>query len=187
MLKEIILEEQNIAYTLRVSSRAKRLRLAIYCNGDLIVTQPRNLRTQIVDEFLRAKSAWIVSRINNFKNTPISPLNLLTRRDYLNAREKARALVIERLEYFNSIYNFKYGVVNIRDQKSRWGSCSRQGNLNFNFRLLFLPSAVSDYVIVHELCHLKEFNHSSSFWKLVEQTIPDFRVLRHKLKNGQLI
>ncbi|MEI6529110.1 MAG: M48 family metallopeptidase [Candidatus Falkowbacteria bacterium] len=187
MVKEIKLGEQNITYTLKISPRAKRLRLAIYCNGDLIVTQPRNLRTEQVDNFILSKSAWIISRINNFKNSPVNPLNLLTRRDYLNAREKARKLVIERLEYFNSFYNFKYGTISIRDQKSRWGSCSRQGNLNFNFRLLFLPPEVSDYVIVHELCHLKEFNHSASFWKLVTHTIPDFRALRLKLKNGQLI
>jgi len=184
MEKQIILDGQKIKYTLKISTRAKRLRLAVYCNGDLTVTQPRFLSSKVVDKFIKEKSAWITGKIANFKNSKNEPLNLLTRRDYLNNREKARALISERLAYFNSFYNFKYGRINIRDQKSRWGSCSRQGNLNFNFRLLYLQPEVRDYVIIHELCHLKEFNHSPSFWKLVSRVSPDFKVLRSKLKNG---
>ena len=91
------------------------------------------------------------------------------------------------IEMDNAYYKFEYGRVNIRDQKSRWGSCSRQGNLNFNYRLLFLNSAVRDYVIVHELCHLKEFNHSSRFWELVSRQTPDYKILRNQLKHGQPI
>ncbi len=184
MEKQIILNGQNIKYSLKISTRAKRLRLAIYCNGDLVVTQPRFSKLSAVDAFIIEKSEWILRKIFNFKRIENKSWQLLTRRDYLNNREKARVLIIERLKYFNSFYNFKYGRINIRDQKSRWGSCSRQGNLNFNFRLLFLEPAVRDYVIIHELCHLKEFNHSLRFWKLVSQSSPDFKNLRRKLKNN---
>lgn len=182
MQKEIQLGNKNINYTLKVSRRAKRLRLAVYCSGELVVTQPRFLKLAVVDNFLQTKADWILNKLNYFKNFKANPLISLTRRDYLNNREKARALIIERLEYFNNFYNFKYFKVNIRDQKTRWGSCSRQGNLNFNFRLLFSSAALRDYVIVHELCHLKELNHSQRFWDLVAQTIPNWRELRKQLK-----
>jgi hypothetical protein len=182
MQKEIQLGNKNINYTLKVSRRAKRLRLAVYCSGELVVTQPRFLKLDVVDNFLQTKADWILNKLTYFKNFKASPLISLTRRDYLNNREKARALITERLEHFNDFYKFKYFKVNIRDQKTRWGSCSRQGNLNFNFRLLFSSAALRDYVIVHELCHLKELNHSQRFWDLVAQTIPNWRELRKQLK-----
>jgi predicted metal-dependent hydrolase len=182
--KQIKLADQEIVYTLKTSLRAKQLRLSIYCDGSLAVTRPRVFNADLIDQFLRAKMSWILKKLEQFKTTPVSPLNSLNRRDYLNNRAKFRLLLIERLEYFNNFYNFEYGKITIRNQKTRWGSCSRQGNLNFNFRLFYLAAPVRDYVIVHELCHLKEFNHSESFWGLVAQTMPDFKSLRNKLKNG---
>jgi len=181
MQKEILLDNQNIIYTLKVSPRAKRLRLAIYCNGELVVTQPRSMSIKIVENFIKEHAAWIIKKSNYFKNIESSPLSQLTRRDYLNKREEVRTMVINRIEYFNHFYNFKYFQINIRNQKTRWGSCSRRGSLNFNFRLLYLPEAMRDYVIVHELCHLKELNHSARFWNLVAQTVPDFRDLKSQL------
>lgn len=186
MQKKIKLAGQEIEYTLKVSPRAKRLRLAVYGNGQLVVTQPRFLRSGVIDNFIKEKAGWIIDKFAYFKNIKPDPLSLLTRRDYLNKREPARALIIERLEYFNNFYKFKYAQVSIRDQKTRWGSCSRSGNLNFNWRLIHLTAPVRDYIIVHELCHLKEFNHSARFWQLVAQTVPDFRLLRKSLKGGQL-
>lgn len=97
-------------------------------------------------------------------------------------REAARALVHARLEYFNQYYNFSYNKVAIRNQKTRWGSCSSKGNLNFSVRILTLPPDAQDYLIVHELCHLKEFNHSSRFWDLVAEQVPDYKRIRHMLR-----
>ena len=74
------------------------------------------------------------------------------------------------------------GRVAIRDQKSRWGSCSRKGNLNFNWKLIMAPPQALDYVVVHELCHLHEFNHSPRFWALVESQLPDYAVWKKWLK-----
>lgn len=92
---------------------------------------------------------------------------------YLAHKEAARELVHRKLAEHNFHYGFTYHKVAIRDQHSRWGSCSKKGNLNFNYRLVFLPEALVDSVIVHELCHLKEFNHGKNFWALVAETIPD--------------
>ena len=101
---------------------------------------------------------------------------------YISNKEKARFLVKQKLQYYNKFYNFTYKRVAIRDQKSRWGSCSSLGNLNFNFRVIFLPEHLQNYLIVHELCHLKEMNHKKSFWKLVAQTIPEYKSSRKELR-----
>jgi predicted metal-dependent hydrolase len=100
---------------------------------------------------------------------------------YLKYKEEARVLVKARLEYFNTFYNFEYKRIAIKNHKSRWGSCSKKGNLNFNYRIALLPPHLADYIVVHELCHLGEFNHSKKFWALVERTIPDWRMRRAEL------
>lgn len=94
---------------------------------------------------------------------------------YLENKKAARALIIARLEHFNQFYNFKYKRIAIRDTKRSWGSCSALKNLNFNYKLLFLPACLRDYVIVHELCHLKELHHRDSFWNEVARLMPDYK------------
>ena len=101
---------------------------------------------------------------------------------YLTHREAARAFVHERLAHWNAHYGLAYKRVAIRNQKTCWGSCSEKGNLNFSYKLLFLPPALADYVIIHELCHLAELNHSKSFWALVAQVCPDYAVHRAELR-----
>jgi len=105
------------------------------------------------------------------------------KKDYLKFKEQALVLAQERLTYFNQFYGFKFNRVSIKNQKTRWGSCSKKGNLNFHYKIALLPERVADYIIVHELCHLKEFNHSQNFWNLVAQSFPDYLSLRNQLKN----
>jgi predicted metal-dependent hydrolase len=97
--------------------------------------------------------------------------------------QQARRLVAERIAHLNHAYGYTVGKVAIRKQKSRWGSCSKLGNLNFNVRLVFLPEHLVDYVIVHELCHLGEFNHSKAFWNLVARTVPKHTQFRKELRH----
>lgn len=104
------------------------------------------------------------------------------RREYLTQKELARSLVKDRIRHFNHYYKFSVGRISIRNQRSRWGSCSKKGNLNFNYRIVLLPPQVADYIIVHELCHLGEFNHSKRFWNLVAKTIPDYAAMRKQLR-----
>ena len=101
---------------------------------------------------------------------------------YITNKDSALNLAITRINHFNKIYNFLYNKITIRNQSSRWGSCSRKGNLSFNYRLALLPPELADYIIVHELCHLGEFNHSKKFWDLVEKAIPNWPKLRAELK-----
>lgn len=106
------------------------------------------------------------------------------KKDYQKYKEAARELVKERLAHFNQFYGFKVGRVAIRNQKTRWGSCSKNGNLNFNYKIARLPPKLADYIIVHELCHLGEFNHSKRFWALVAKTVPDDVKIRNELKQN---
>lgn len=97
-------------------------------------------------------------------------------------RRQARTIFEERLTHWNASYNFTWASVAIKSQKTRWGSCSRRGNLNFNWRLLLAPPAILDYVVIHELCHLQEHNHAAPFWALVERACPDYRDHRRWLR-----
>lgn len=94
---------------------------------------------------------------------------------YAEHKEASRTLCFTRLEHFNKHYNFTYNRVAIRNTRSRWGSCSSKKNLNFNYRILFLPPELQDYLIVHELCHLQEMNHAAGFWALVAEQVPDYK------------
>ncbi len=101
---------------------------------------------------------------------------------YKKHKRQAEEVIRLRLQEFNRHYGFSYNRVTIRNQKTRWGSCSLKRNLSFNYKILFLPSALQDYLIVHELCHLAEMNHSKNFWSLVGQTIPNPKQVRAQLK-----
>lgn len=106
--------------------------------------------------------------------------------DYLRLKDDARRIVHERLDHFNKHYRFAYGRVSVRDQKSRWGSCSGKGNLNFNYRIAILPPELQDYLVVHELCHLSQMNHSPAFWSLVAETVPDWRDRHRALRSVRM-
>jgi predicted metal-dependent hydrolase len=102
-------------------------------------------------------------------------------------RYAAKGYLIKRTYELAEIYGFKVAKVSIRSQKTRWGSCSVRGNLSFNFKLLQHKKSTIDYVIIHELCHLIEMNHSKNFWQLVEKFCPDFKTLRRELKKNSNI
>ncbi len=109
---------------------------------------------------------------------------------YLAHKEEARILVHERLAYWNQFYNFTYKRVAIRNTRRCWGSCTSLKNLNFSYKLLFLPPRLCDYIIVHELCHLQELNHKESFWALVAKELPDYEEriaeLKHMERNSRI-
>ncbi|NTW27605.1 MAG: M48 family metallopeptidase [Candidatus Moranbacteria bacterium] len=135
------------------------------------------------DDFIRKNAQWVLEKMKAMKK--IGKNSLFARHDrveYLKLKEHARAMVARRLEKYAEFYGFEYKGVAIRNQKTRWGSCSSKGNLNFNYKILLLPQRHADYIIVHELCHLKEFNHGKRFWNLVGQTIPEYEKIVKQLK-----
>lgn len=171
-----------IDYSLKRSSRARRLRITIYPGGRCVVTVPKHAPQRFVEMFLAERSDWITQKIAYFKKRPGKILAGMGKVDFIKHKSVALALAKKRLLHFNTTYGYTYKRIAIRNQTSRWGSCSKTGNLNFNYKLALLPPALADYLIVHELCHLGEFNHSKKFWQLVAKTIPEYSKLRKELK-----
>lgn len=97
-------------------------------------------------------------------------------------RSAARTQFEQRCAYYHQFTGGSYTSVTIRDQKTRWGSCSSRGTLSFNYRLIFAPPAVLDYVVVHELCHLTHMNHSKEFWNMVGSVMPDYQTHKRWLR-----
>lgn len=172
-----------IEYTLKNSRRSKRLRLAVHHNGEVTVTAPHYTNRLVIENFISRKSAWIINKINYFKSFKIGRTLIHdSRTNYLKQKELARALAHKKVIEFNQFYNFKYNKIAIKNQKTCWGSCSKKGNLNFNYKIVLLPEKLADYIIVHEICHLGELNHSKKFWSLVAQVLPHYKECQAELK-----
>lgn len=183
MSKQVYLAEGEISCELIKSPRAKRrISLTIEEEGMVKVTLPKWESYKRALKFVQSQQAWIFRQREKNKNKPKSLLSQGSRQDYLRYKEKARRVVNWKLLQFNEYYGFEYKRIAIRDQKSRWGSCSADKNLNFNYRIIHLPDDFSDYLVVHELCHLKEMNHSKRFWNLVLETIPDCKKISRELR-----
>ncbi|MEK9152019.1 MAG: SprT family zinc-dependent metalloprotease [Patescibacteria group bacterium] len=185
-LKVINLRDRDIAYTLRTNSRSRRIRLSVSRAGAVTVTMPAFIREAVAERFLLEKTQWLLAALAKVERYASRPIVRYGRRDFTKHRLAAYQMVRARLAALNERYGFRHGAVSIRNQKSRWGSCTKNGNLNFNFRLLFLPERLRDYIIVHELCHLKELNHSKRFWNLVAVTFPDHKKIRADLRTHGL-
>ena len=181
MENSIVIGKKKFDYLLRYSKRAKRLRLSVYPSGLVTVTLPLGIPTNFVSTFLSGKVKWIEKYLARYATQKVlHPVR--NKKEYLIEKKRARILAENRLLHFNKTYGFSYGRISIRDQRTRWGSCSKKGNLNFNYRIALLPSHLADYIVVHELCHLGAFDHSQKFWDMVAQTIPEHRELRRELR-----
>lgn len=121
--------------------------------------------------------------LNNILYIELSNSNLLSDQELYNIwlKNKAERYFHQKVERLASIYGFQYNSIRIRNMKSRWGSCSPKKNLCFNLKLMSFNSKIIEYVIIHELCHLKFMNHSKNYWNLVESIQPDFRIYRNEL------
>lgn len=168
--------------------RSNRKTVAIQVNSDLSVTvrAPRSVSEKDIEEILKKKEAWISKHIEKIKETKerveAEPTEKLTREKVIALAEEALKVISERVEYFAKVIGVTYGKITVRNQKTRWGSCSSKGNLNFNCLLMLAPPEVLDYVVVHELCHRKQMNHSKAFWLEVEKVLPDYKEARKWLK-----
>lgn len=182
MEKTIKVNDQLIKYKLLVSSRANRLILTLSRNGEVTVTTPKFVNERGIESFIRQHVGWVTKKRGLLLKRKMLEIPLSISGSYKDSKTKALSLVLATLERYNHYYQFPYKKITIRNQQTRWGSCSKEGNLNFNYRILFLPSYLADYLVVHEICHLRQFNHSEKYWKLVEQTIPDYRRRRKELR-----
>lgn len=197
MVYEININGLTIPYTLIKSSRRRSISIQIGTAGQMTVRCPYFATVKMVERFLYEKQAWIYKHYTNMiKKTEEAdadelqpPIRANEDPALVNKHKKyARKIFEARVSYFHQFTGGNYTSITIRDQKTRWGSCSGRGTLSFNWRLILAPPEILDYVVVHELCHLTHMNHSREFWDLVGSVIPDYKVRRKWLKeNGHTL
>jgi len=180
---KIKINDKEIDFTLKRRRGVQSVRLAIYSNGIFVVTAPKWYPLYIINKFLAEKAEWIYNKLKNVDFAELKFKQKTEKINYQTQKETTRKIIKKRLDFFNRYYNFEYNRISVKNQKSCWGSASCKGNLNFNYKVANLPDDLRDYVLVHELCHLKEMNHGGEFWKLVAEIFPNYKSLRKKLKN----
>lgn len=183
--KKININGKDIEYVFKRAKRSKNVKLAIYQDGHFVVSAPKWYPMYVVNKFIEEKAQWIFDKVKDVDFDSLRRKKAYEAADYRQYVKLARVVIASRLEFFNRHYGFTYKRVAIKNQKTCWGSCSQNANLNFNYKIIKLPEEMRDYVIVHELCHLQELNHSQRFWRLVARTVPNYLELRRKLKNIQ--
>ena len=144
--------------------------------GRLIVRAPRRVSERQIEDFLAKHRRWIEKNMKKEqeRQEALASVRRLTDEEICALKEKARKVIPARVAYFAPLVGVTYGRITIRNQKTRWGSCSAKGNLNFNCLLMLAPEDVLDSVIVHELCHRKHMNHSKAFYAEVYQVFPEY-------------
>ncbi len=168
-----------VKYELKRSRRARTLRLTVHPDARVVVTAPHSFRLGIIERFILKHSDWISRNLERAKKRTVIPIR---RADIFLLKQRALALASARCGHFAEVYGVTFKKISIRAQKTRWGSCTHSGNLSFNYKIAVLPPRIADYIIVHELCHRSEMNHSKRFWNLVAQTIPEHKTIRRELR-----
>ena len=169
-----------------IRSNRKTISIEITPDAQVIVRAPYHASTYEINKLIGEKSDWIYKHLKKMtdlqKEREKEPVQELTSQEIKLLTTRAKRVIPQRVRYYADIMGLEYGRITIRMQKSRWGSCSSKGNLNFNCLLMRTPQEIVDYVVVHELCHLKEMNHSPRFWAEVEKIFPDYKERRKWLK-----
>lgn len=164
-------------YRIKKSSKAKRVSIRIDQNRQVTLTMPARFPEYLAKQFIDQKQAWIEDKLSTI------PDNIYTQEHYKQHKEKARKIISARVQDWAQIMGLSYNRLSIRHTNTRWGSCSSKRNLNFSYKLIFLDPELMDYVIIHELAHLVEMNHSKRFWNIVATYCPDYSDYRDKLRN----
>ena len=175
-------------YTI-IKSNRRTLSLEVK-EGRLIVRSPRRATDEEINAFVAKHKIWIEKNILKMKKRKelLNGIEPLSQSDIRTLTDKALSVIPDRVKYYAEIIWVTYGRITIRNQRSRWGSCSAKGNLNFNCLLMLAPPEVLDSVIVHELCHRKVMNHSDRFYAEVLRAFPNYRVCSKWLKeNGDVL
>ena len=174
---------KQIGYSV-IRSRRKTISISVSHDGKVTVRVPVRMTDRDIRRFIDEKQNWIEKQL--FRAGEIqaekSARGEITEETILQLHKKAKMSIPPRVVFWAGKIGVTYGKITIRHQKTRWGSCSSKGNLNFNCMLMMCPDEVIDYVIIHELCHRREMNHSAGFWAAVENVCPEYRVQRKWLK-----
>lgn len=163
-----------------IRSRRKSVAIKLLPGKIICVKCPYFVSRAQIKLLLESRAEHIIKACEKAENAPAA----IEENELKELKKQAREDMTRRVEHYAAVLNLEYGRIAIRAQKSRWGSCSGKKNLNFNCLLMLCPETVRDYVAVHELCHLREMNHSARFWTLVESVCPDYRESRKWLREN---
>ena len=170
-----------------IRSNRKTLAIQVSASGQVTVRAPRTMSDTTIENFLTQKESWILKHLSHAASEPVPspgenrPLSDFRRSYYM---ESARKIFKRKTAAYARKMGVTYGRITIREQKTRWGSCSSAGNLNYNWRLIFAPEEIVDYIVVHELAHRLEMNHSKAFYNIVESVLPDYRKAQKWLREN---
>jgi hypothetical protein len=167
-----------------IRSRRRTLALQVREGGAVVVRAPLHVKEREIRRFVEQHLEWIAKQQSRQEAAAKAreAIQPLSEAELSALAEAARGDLTARCAYYAPLVGVRYGRISIRHQKTKWGSCSSKGNLNFNCLLMLAPEAVRDYVVVHELCHRKHMNHSPAFWAEVERVLPDYSDSRKWLK-----
>ena len=157
-----------------IYSKRKTLSLQVKADLTVIVKAPRGLSRNYIENFVNQKADWINERLEKYKNLPFNPYTF-TKQEIGELKRKTLEIVEPRVAHFAAIMELTPNKVSVSSARSRFASCNSRGNLNFSFRLCLYPQEAIDYVVVHELAHMVEMNHSKRFWAIVEKYMPDYK------------
>lgn len=166
-----------------IRSARKSLSLQLKEDGSLLLRIPFSVKTADAMDFAKRNEAWIFKHLSRLGRENGTNKHYVEK-EIQQYKKELRPVLNHRVVYYAQLMGVTYGRVAIRNQKTRWGSCSARGNLNFNWRLVLMPPEILDYVVVHELAHRLEMNHSPRFWGIVAQILPDYAVRRKWLKEN---
>lgn len=173
-----------------IRSRRKTLSLQVRQDGSVLVRAPMLTPQREIRRFLEKHADWIERQQQRLRQQAEEAAKIppLSKDELRELTQLARKDLTARCEAFAARMGVSYSRIAIRNQKTKWGSCSSKGNLNFNCLLMLTPEEVRNYVVVHELCHLRHMNHSAEFWAAVEKLQPDYRNAKKWLKqNGAAV
>lgn len=161
-----------------IRSKRRTCAIKIKPNGSVTVYAPNRMPLSLIELFVSQKAGWIEKTLQKLQSANVgrAPARQLTEEKIKYLVEDAKRIVPQRVKYYAEQMGVTYKRITIRSQRTRWGSCSSKDNLNFNCLLMLAPDDVLDYVVVHEICHLKEMNHSKRFWAEVEKVLPDYEM-----------
>ena len=173
-----------------IKESRRSITIRIRPDGTVEVRAPRRMDRAEIMSFVESKHGWIEKKLAQTarQQAELKEMPPISEAELKGLQKRARRVFSERAAYYAPIVGTDYGRITVRRQQSRFGSCSAKGNLNFNLALLLAPSEVLDYVVVHELCHRLEMNHSARFWSHVEKVLPDYKQSKRWLKeHGNVI
>lgn len=182
MQEYIEIEDLRIPVIVQREKR-KTLTLTITLEGRLLIKAPIQMREKEMERFIEQKRYWIYKQTKHILEENKNRV-YRSEEEIRKLREQAREVLTKRTDYYKRILKVDYQRIRIGNQKTRWGSCSSRGTISYNWHLILMPESIIDYVVVHELCHLVEMNHSPAFWKKVSEVLPDYQIRRKWLREN---